>query len=623
MAMIRGRVLLVRGIGLKLARVPTTRRQFILCTGIAAGIGTAAIATASAPLQNDLPKLALPSPPPGSDTFECGLYEASQRQAQTVERQVRHARRRSGPVYRRLYYSLYYLVLDYLIEPAQVLARLAELSAIFVPVLVLLPMCFFGRVAPHSTVPRGAQWWFKLLRWAAERGGATFIKLGQWAALRTDIFPHEMCCELGRLHSHVAAHPLHATRRILLRSFMGMPFDEIFSEFDPCPVGVGAIAQVYTGVLSPQAVERGLRSDEGGRGSDDGRKVGNGDEKGLRSDDSPPMGQRVAIKVIHPGVGPRIARDLVIMKWFAKCIDLLPGMEWLSLPAEVDQFLMLMQMQLDLRIEGQNLERFRENFSRREDVHFARAYHAYTTRDVLVEEYVHAVPMARLLAAGREKRDDAGRKMLQEVSSKGLDAFLQMLIIDNFVHADLHPGNMMVRFRGKHAGDTTRVTDLLLAMSTDDPAETCRRLEQLFCEGYRAEICFLDVGLVTELGARDRRNFIDLFRALLEFDGYRAGELMVERSREPGLVVEAEVFALKMEKLVLRVKERTFRLGSVLIGDLLDKVLGMVRTHHVRMEADFISVVVAILLLEGIGRQLDPELDLFARCVFEMVQEFL
>ena len=96
----------------------------------------------------------------------------------------------------------------------------------------------------------------------------------------------------------------------------------------------------------------------------------------------------------------------------------------------------------------------------------------------------------------------------------------------------------------------------------------------------------------------------------------QAGELMIERSRTPETAIDKELFAFKVEKLVDKVKQRTFTLGTVSIGDLLDQMLSMVRSHHVRMESDFVSVVVAILLLEGIGRQLDPNLDLFERFVF-------
>ena len=90
---------------------------------------------------------------------------------------------------------------------------------------------------------------------------------------------------------------------------------------------------------------------------------------------------------------------------------------------------------------------------------------------------------------------------------------------------------------------------------------------------------------------------------------------MVERCRQPDAVIEEEIFALKMQHLVLGVKSRTFALGNVKIGDILNEVLSMVRGHHVRMEGDFINVVISILLLEGIGRSLDPNLDLFKRFV--------
>ncbi|KAM9915356.1 hypothetical protein OXX80_014111, partial [Metschnikowia pulcherrima] len=117
-----------------------------------------------------------------------------------------------------------------------------------------------------------------------------------------------------------------------------------------------------------------------------------------------------------------------------------------------------------------------------------------------------------------------------------------MLILDNFVHADLHPGNMLVRFyknemyrhereykivKSSNVHETNRITEELLALG-DDSSAWCQRLESLYESGYHAEICFLDVGLITELNHDDRINFIDLFKALSEFDGYKAGELMAE-----------------------------------------------------------------------------------------------
>jgi len=140
----------------------------------------------------------------------------------------------------------------------------------------------------------------------------------------------------------------------------------------------------------------------------------------------------------------------------------------------------------------------------------------------------------------------------------------------------------------------------------------CIQLKQIDIEGYRPQLIFIDTGLVTELNAKNRTNFLDLFKSIAEFDGYKAGHLMVERCRQPDAVIDAEVFALRMQHLVLGVKSRTFALGNIKIGDILNEVLSMVRTHHVRLEGDFVNVVLSILLLEGIGRKLDPNLDLFA-----------
>ena len=82
---------------------------------------------------------------------------------------------------------------------------------------------------------------------------------------------------------------------------------------------------------------------------------------------------------------------------------------------------------------------------------------------------------------------------------------------------------------------------------------------------------------------------------------------MVERCRTPELAVETETFALKMQNIVLSIKRKAFSLGQI----KLTNVLKAVRVHHVKMEGDFINTVISILLLEGIGRRLDPGLDLF------------
>lgn len=573
-----------------------------------------------------------------AETYEMGLYQASIKEEEECFNSHRDQKRNRGSWYARLYYHVKFALEDYVVDPCITFVRFLELATIIFPLIFASPICWLGRKDRETKDGSryGARLWFRYLRWSAELAGPSFIKLAQWAASRTDIFPRDLCEELSHLHSNAKAHSMHLTKKILSASF-GMPFEDIFDEFDETPVGVGAIAQVYLAKLSEKAIQKAKEEQD--------LKV----QLSLKLTAPEHVQfwqhmfvtqlanqfnskQRVAIKVLHPRVEVKVNRDLAIMSFFANMIDVIPSMEWLSLPQEVEQFSILMRLQLDLRIEALNLAKFRHNFHDRLDIHFPKPYLNFSSKQVLVEEYIKAIPMSRMLSL----KDNFGKNVLKEISDKGLDAFLQMLILDNFVHADLHPGNMLVRFyknelfkhekeykivKSSNEQETNRITEELLALGNNDQA-WYEKLEQLYEQGYHAEVCFLDVGLVTELNHTDRVNFIDLFKALSEFDGYTAGELMVERSRTPETVINKEIFALKVEKLVDRMKQRTFTLGSVSIGDLLDQVLGMVRTHHVRMEGDFITVIVAILLLEGIGRQLDPELDLFARFVYAILWGF-
>jgi aarF domain-containing kinase len=370
-----------------------------------------------------------------------------------------------------------------------------------------------------------------------------------------------------------------------MRAFDGRPFEDIFEEFQEKPLGVGAIAQVYKARLKPDLAAPGEKDISGELPRNLRQKVRkNVDALVKRSPQRIPSAY-VAIKVLHPKVERIVRRDL--------------------------------------RIEAANLAIFRKHFQSRTTAWFPYPYAEYTTRQVLVEEFAQGIPLATFLQSG-------GGVFQQEIADEGLDAFLHMLLLDNFVHADLHPGNIMVRFykpsqpdlrlRKKRdpssPPDVSTIDEVESVLSrlrphTHNSSAWTSALAEIDKEGYRPQLIFIDTGLVTELNATNRRNFLDLFRAVAEFDGYRAGQLMIERCRQPEAVINGEVFALKMQHLVLAVKGRTFALGNIKIGDVLSEVLSMVRAHHVRMEGDFVNVVISILLLEGIGRSLDPELDLF------------
>lgn len=204
------------------------------------------------------------------------------------------------------------------------------------------------------------------------------------------------------------------TERIIRAAFGGKAFDDIFEEFDQEPLGVGAIAQVYKarikpGLLPPLEPQTKKPLRQAFREKVDGL-VKSAPGQGIPS-------SYVAIKVIHPHVENIVNRDLKIIRFFAVLLNAVPTLEWLSFPEEVDVFSDMMRLQLDLRIEAENLAKFRSNFKGRTTVTFPRPYRDHTTRDVLIEEFAHGIPLAAFLESG-------GGDYQEEIANMGLDAFL-------------------------------------------------------------------------------------------------------------------------------------------------------------------------------------------------------
>ena len=535
----------------------------------------------------------------------------------------------------------------YVVEPVLVLKRFLVLAITFAPVALATPLLVIGHRITYRDedghMVEGERWgtvlWYKLLVMQMERAGPTFVKLGQWAGSRRDLFPDELCNRLSKLHSNNKPHSMTYTREVLERVFK-RSFDEIFASFDEQPVGIGAVGQVYKAVLHQDLLPSDYLNDrrEQDRLQEAAENIGRELALTYEHDESSDHhGAAVAIKVLHPKVHRIIGHDIQIMQFFAGLLNLIPGMRWVSLPEEVDRFAALMLSQLDLREEASHLSRFERNFGGRGGtVIFPRPLRAFCARDVLVEELVEAVPLKHFMRMGGGAYDS-------RIAEMGLDAFLSMLLIDNFAHADLHPGNIMVKFYRPsmrsmlqnafsrvfyrfdpdyvlgHRGRTgiipdDQVSQELVARSNDSDSwhSAIRSIQE---DGFLPELVILDAGLVSELSPKNLRNFLDLFAAIAMFDGRQAGSLMVDRCRTPELVTDREQFIRVIEGVMDSVKSETFSLASLNIGDVLNKVLKAVRTYHVKMEPDFVDTVLSILILEGIGRKLDANIDLFRSAI--------
>ena len=280
-------------------------------------------------------------------------------------------------------------------------------------------------------------------------------------------------------------------------------------------------------------------------------------------------GRVVAVKIRRPDVVALCSFDLAVMRGAARVIQAIPAMRHLSPVAVIDEFGRAVFAQLDFTIEARNNRRFRENFAGNDRVMFPTLVPSLCSGRVLTMSFIEG---AKILDT-RGSRFDPKR-----IARLGLNVLLKMIFTDGFVHADLHPGNIFIT-----------------------PDE---------------KIALVDLGLVGELDDDHRRNFGRFFAAWAQRDGDTMARLMYEMSASAGGARDPVAYE-RYRAAVIAFVGRYWgqRLGQVQMGKVLLDLLVLLRRYRIRVNPTFTIVNIAIAVTEGIGKQLDPELDLMEEAV--------
>ena len=180
-------------------------------------------------------------------------------------------------------------------------------------------------------------------------------------------------------------------------------------------------------------------------------------------------------------------------------------------------------------------------------------------------------------------------------------AVFQMVFRDNFLHADMHPGNILL---GGLQPKKNPIKASTRPESNNLNVEYC-------CSSGEERIVLLDGGICASLSIEDRQNFIDLFHCIATNQGYRAGMLIAERSKH-GLegCIHPEEFANQIQELVQSVHNMGLSLGKIGVAELLTRVLALCYTHRVKLDASFVRVVLGMAVVEGLGKRVDPDVNL-------------
>ena len=283
-------------------------------------------------------------------------------------------------------------------------------------------------------------------------------------------------------------------------------------------------------------------------------------------------GREVVVKVLRPGIEKQIATDIALLRSLAALVDRThPNADRIRPQLVVDEIQATLAAELDLQREGANASVMRRLWADSPDLYVPEVVWSHSAERALTMERVTGIPsddIAALDAAGIDR---------SVLAAKGVRVFYTQVFRDNFFHADAHAGNIWV---------------------DDHPA---RREDPRFV--------VLDFGIVGQLSPQDQYYLAENFMAIFHKDYRRIAELHVEAGWMPDTVRIDE-----LEAAARAVCEPYFTrpLSEVPLGEVLGKLFRTAQRHQLTLQPQLILLQKTLFNIEGVGRQLDPRLDIWA-----------
>ena len=286
----------------------------------------------------------------------------------------------------------------------------------------------------------------------------------------------------------------------------------------------------------------------------------------LRAEDG---GHEVAVKILRPDMEGVIAHDLALLDSAASLLEKVWSDGKRLKPREVvAEFAKYLYDELDLMREAANASQLRRNFADSKLLLVPEVHWDFCTTTVMVMERMRGLPISQ-----KEMLLDAGVD-LKALSKAGVEIFFTQVFRDGFFHADMHPGNIFVAID----------------------------------EVHRGKYIALDFGIVGTLTERDKNYLAQNFLAFFRRDYRRVAEAHIEAGWAP-----ADTRADEFEAAIRAVCEPIFDrpLREISFGKVLLRLFQTSRRFNVEIQPQLVMLQKTLLNIEGLGRQLDPDLDLW------------
>jgi len=277
-------------------------------------------------------------------------------------------------------------------------------------------------------------------------------------------------------------------------------------------------------------------------------------------------GEEVVIKIRRPGIEKIVETDLDILMGLAYLIEKHITTEEIYDPIGiVKEFRRTLHREMDFTREGHTIDRFSANFADDPTVHIPRVYWDYTGETILAMELVEGIKITdlpRLIEAGLDP---------QTIARNGANAILKQVLIHGFFHGDPHPGNIFI------------------------------------LEGNK--VCFLDFGMVGRIDEDLKFQLVDLLMAILQRDVEKVITLLLYSG---DLTDEIDTRNLKRDLSEFIDDYYEIPLHEINAGRMLTEFIEILNCYRIKFPSDLMLLAKALITIEGIGRQLDPEFNMIS-----------